>query len=240
MIPPLIDNRNLPLVLLGGTLCNARLWQPVIARLNVSSVTSLMVCGADSAREFSAQALEALPPRFCLAGFSLGAIAALQILADAPERIAGLALLSVNPFSDLPANAAVRRSAVDKAAAQGIGHWLTETLWPKYVAPQNQDNSQLHATIAQMAEECGMAVFTRQTEIAICRDDHRQALAAFAAPTLILNGQHDVICTPRHHQATAALNSRWLTHPSSGHFLPLEAPFWVADALRTWIKEILS
>jgi pimeloyl-ACP methyl ester carboxylesterase len=35
---------------------------------------------------------------FPLAGFSLGAIVALQMAADAPGRIAGLALLSVNPL----------------------------------------------------------------------------------------------------------------------------------------------
>ena len=35
---PLLDNTDLPLVLLGGTLCNARLWQPLIEWLIISAV----------------------------------------------------------------------------------------------------------------------------------------------------------------------------------------------------------
>lgn len=235
-----VNNHALPLVLLGGTLCNHRLWQPVIERLNVSCVTSMLTSGADTARDLSPRLLAALPPRFCLAGFSLGAMAALQMLADAPQRIAGLALLSVNPLGDPPANAVNRRLAVERASAQGLRRWLSDNLWEKYVAPANADNAGLYATVMTMAEECGLPTFAQQTEIAIHREDHRAALAAYREPTLILNGAHDVICTPQHHQAAteAAGHARWLTHRHSGHFLPLEAPDWVADSLHNWIKEI--
>lgn len=236
----LIENHNVPLVLLGGTLCNHRLWQPVIEQLNISCVSSYMVSGADSAPALSEKLLSILPPRFCLVGFSLGAIAALQMLADAPQRLAGLALLSVNPFSDLPANAISRRREVRLAAERGISRWLNEELWAKYVAPQHQDNPTLHKTIMTMAEECGLQAFARQTEVAISRVDHRSALATFPAPVLILNGALDPICTSEHHQAAAQAlpQARWLTQADSGHFLPLEAPAWVADALRNWMKEI--
>ncbi|MCT4713142.1 alpha/beta hydrolase [Enterobacteriaceae bacterium H11S18] len=233
------DNHDIPLVLLGGTLCNHRLWQPVIERLNVSQVTNIAVSGADSAQELSPRLLETLPPRFCVAGFSLGAMVALQMLAEAPERLAGLALLSVNPLADLPANAVGRRAAVSEAKALGAGRWVSEKMWQKYVAPEHLDDAGLHSVITTMADESGIEAFSRQTEIAISRADHRAALAAFSRPTLILNGAHDAICTPQHHQlaAEAAITARWLTHADSGHFLPLEAPDWVATALCTWIKE---
>lgn len=238
---PLLDNHRAPLILLGGTLCNHRLWQPVINAMNVSSVSSLTLSGAASAPAQARQLLSALPPRFCLAGFSLGAIVALQMLADAPQRLAGLALMSVNPFSDAPANAASRRAAVQEAVRQGTGNWLSATMWPRYVAPAHLDDRALHTTLAQMADECGNETFALQTEIAITRADNRAALAAYSAPTLILNGGCDGICTPQHHLAAAeaAPHARWITLPDSGHFLPLEAPLTVADALRNWIKETL-
>ncbi|MCT4717188.1 alpha/beta hydrolase [Enterobacteriaceae bacterium H18W14] len=238
---PRLDNHSVPLILLGGTLCNHRLWQPVINEMNVSSVSSLIISGAGSAPALAKQLLSALPPRFCLAGFSLGAIVALQMLANAPHRIAGLALLSVNPLSDAPANAAGRRAAVQDAARQGMGNWLSATMWPRYVAPVNLADPALHATITQMADESGNETFALQTEIAITRADNRAALKTFTAPTLILNGGCDDICTPQHHLAAAeaAPHARWITLPDSGHFLPLEAPNKVADALRNWIKEIL-
>ncbi|WP_244212691.1 alpha/beta fold hydrolase [Rahnella woolbedingensis] len=236
---PLLDNQDVPLVLLGGTLCNARLWQPVIGLLNVSSVQTVTVCAADSAAALSQQLLTVLPPRFYLAGFSLGAIVALEMMAQAPERLAGLALLSVNPLSDAPANAASRRAAVQDAARQGVGPWLSTTLWSRYVAPDRLDDAVLHHTIVQMAQECGTETFARQTEIAITRADHRAALSAFTAPVLVLSGAHDVICTAEHHQAVtcAAPRARWLTLADSGHFLPLESPQAVATALRHWIQE---
>ncbi|MFB0712779.1 alpha/beta fold hydrolase [Buttiauxella noackiae] len=236
---PVLENHDAPLILLGGTLCNERLWLPVIEPLNVSHFCSVSLDGADSAETLANQLLEILPPRFCLAGFSLGAIVALQMVALAPERIAGLALLSVNPLSCPQDSVAGRRTAVREAASLGITRWLTENLWPRYVAPHRLDDAALHRTIVQMAEECGIETFAWQTEVAISRKDHRASLASFTAPTLILNGAHDVICTPSHHQAVAEAvpHARWITLPESGHFLPLESPHHVAIAMRNWIQE---
>ncbi|RPH27790.1 alpha/beta hydrolase [Buttiauxella warmboldiae] len=239
---PLLENHDAPLILLGGTLCNGRLWQPLIEQLNVAHYSCVTLSGGDSAHALATQLLEVLPPRFCLAGFSLGAMVALQMVALAPERISGLALLSVNPFSDLPENAVNRRMAVREARKAGMTRWLSENLWPKYVAPHRLDDAALHHTIMQMAEECGIEIFARQTEVAITRTDHRAALASFMAPMLILNGAHDAICTPQHHYAlaTAAPHARWITLPESGHFLPLEAPQRVAIAMRNWIQESIQ
>ncbi|MCA1923872.1 alpha/beta fold hydrolase [Buttiauxella noackiae] len=236
---PLLENHHAPLILLGGTLCNARLWQPLVEQLNVSHVSCVTISGADCANAVASQLLEVLPARFCLAGFSLGAMVALQMVALAPERIAGLALLSVNPLCDLPENAPVRRAAVAQAARAGLARWLTENLWVKYVAPHRLDDAALYNTIIQMAKETGIDTFAQQTEIAISRTDRRSALAAFRSPTLILNGAYDVICTPHHHQAVAeaAPYARWITLPDSGHFIPLEAPQLAAIAMRNWIQE---
>lgn len=236
---PLLDNTDIPLVLLGGTLCDAALWQPVLQRLNLTATMCITPCGADSAPETAQRLLRALPPRFRLAGFSLGAIVALQMVADAPQRLDGVALLSVNPLADAPENADSRREAVRQAQAQGIGAWLTHHLWPRYVAPHRLDNASLHHTIISMAQNFTPEAFAGQTEIAITRRDNRAALASFAGPILMMNGAADVICTPRHHQALQECvpRARWLTVNHSGHFLPLEAPDEVARALHQWLTE---
>lgn len=239
--PQLIHNSHLPLVLIGGTLCNVRLWQPLIDRLNPSAVICLTLSGAESAPAASRQLLAILPPRFLLAGFSLGAIVALQMAADEPERLAGLALLSVNPLADRPENAAARRAAVLAARAQGHGRWLSSTLWEKYVAPASIDNRALHDTLCLMAQETDSDTFARQTEIAISRRDNRGALGSLACPVLILNGEQDPICTPYHHQQTAesTRGARWFTLPCAGHFFVLESVDEAAAPLRQWILESL-
>ena len=238
----LIDNSDLPLVLIGGTLCNARLWQPLIAQLNVPVVVCVTLTRDDTAQAASRRLLDTLPPRFLLAGFSLGAIVALQMTADAPGRLAGLALLSVNPLADRPENALGRRDAVETARGQGHGSWLSSNLWRNYVAPANQDNQALHDLLCLMAGETESETFTRQTEIAISRCDNRGALSRFTGPVLILNGEHDPICTPEHHRlaAASAVNAMWRTLSSAGHFFVLESADCAAVPLRQWIKESLK
>ncbi|EMH4165362.1 alpha/beta hydrolase [Pluralibacter gergoviae] len=240
--PTLIENSDLPLVLIGGTLCDARLWQPLIARLNPAAVICLSLTADASAQAASARLLKILPPRFMLAGFSLGAIVALQMAADAPQRLAGLALLSVNPLADRPENAPARRAAVQAAREQGHGKWLSASLWSKYVAPASLGNRALHDTLCQMAQETDSDTFARQTGIAISRSDNRAALEALPCPVLILNGEHDPICTPEHHQlaAASAPRARWVTLQSAGHFFVLEAAGEAAAPLRQWIMESLK
>lgn len=239
---PLLDNTDLPLVLLGGTLCNARLWQPVTERLNVTTVLSITLTGAESAKQASERLLGMLPPRFLLAGFSLGAIVALQIAADAPERLNGLTLISANPLPVAPDTLASRREAVRAARALGVADWLASSLWQSYVAPSRLSDPPLQEVICRMAQECGIETFARQTDIAIHRQDNRGAWSALTCPTLLLNGAQDVICTPHHHQLLAAGNPNvtWHTVEAGGHFIPLEAPDEIAPPLRQWITECIQ
>jgi len=242
MTSPLIDNSDVPLVLIAGTLCNARLWQPLIAQLNVSAVICLTLSSDASAEVSSRRLLHILPPRFLLAGFSLGAIVALQIAADAPERLAGLALLSVNPLADRPENAVVRRAAVRTAREQGHGEWLAATLWHQYVAPCSLSNRKLQDLLCLMAQETDPDTFARQTEMAISRRDNRDALGLLTCPVLILNGEFDPICTLAHHRlvADSLPDATWLTLSSSGHFFVLEAADKAAVPVKKWIKESLN
>lgn len=110
---------TLPLVLLPGTLCDARLFAPVLERLPRVATLLPSLVGATTAPDMAKKLLAELPDRFVLAGFSLGGIVALEMVAQAPERIAGLALLDTTARPDPEANHRVRRSAAEAARRDG-------------------------------------------------------------------------------------------------------------------------
>ncbi|WP_350261285.1 alpha/beta hydrolase [Pantoea sp. BJ2] len=228
---------SLPLVLLGGTLCDGALWQPLCRHLPQQPMIIPEMSGADSAKQLAAQLLTDLPARFLLVGFSLGALVALEMQAQAAQRIAGLALLAVNPLADAPVNAAGRIALLDRAAKNGMRS-VIEQLWPRYVHASRLADRELLGALVTMAERSSVERFRQQTAIAIQRRDLRHTLPALQAPLLILNGDSDAICTPEHHHllVKAAPAARHITLEQCGHFLLLEQPQACARALQTWIK----
>lgn len=92
-----------PLVLLPGMMCDGRLFGPQIAAFGLSRAIHLPpIGGHDSMAALAAEVLAHAPPRFALAGLSMGGILAMEIMARAPERVERLALLDTNPRAELP------------------------------------------------------------------------------------------------------------------------------------------
>ncbi|WP_459618703.1 alpha/beta fold hydrolase [Bordetella sp. 2513F-2] len=229
----------LPLVLLGGTLCDEALWQPM---LQAAPRLAARACVADYSPHASAQAaaqdlLRTLPPRFAVAGFSLGGFVALALQARAPGRVAALSLIATNARADAPANAQARRQAVADAARVGVGAYVRRALWPSYVAPGRLHDASLQAGIAAMAERVGLETFRRQVDIALSRPDSLPRLPAIDVPTLIVSGEHDVLnpADRQREMAQGIPGSRWIALPDVGHFVPLEAPGMLAGALQAWL-----
>ncbi len=85
------------LVLLPGALCDERLFAHQVEHLaDIASVAVGEVATADTITGMAAAVLDRAPPRFALAGLSLGGLVAIEIMRIAPERISKLALLDTN------------------------------------------------------------------------------------------------------------------------------------------------
>jgi len=103
----------LPLVLVPGLLCSARLYAPQIAAL--WPFGPVMV--ADHRRDadmgaIAARILADAPPRFALAGLSMGGHISFAMLRLAPERIAKLALLDTSARPDSADQSAGREKLI--------------------------------------------------------------------------------------------------------------------------------
>lgn len=226
-----------PLVLLPGTLCDARVFALLLARLPGVSARVPVLEGAETTAEMAERLLAGLPPRFALGGFSLGGILALEMIAWAPERVTRLALLDTTARPDLPERATERRNAVARAAELGLERYAGDKLWSLYVAEDGRADAANRALVAAMAVELGIEAFRRHSEFAILRADSRPRLPAIAVPTLVLCGEHDRLCPPALHReiAEAVPGSRLVVVPRAGHFALIERPDAVADAFRGWL-----
>lgn len=225
------------LVMIPGTLCDKRLFERQMRKLR----SDVKVVRVDwSHLRQSADPMEALlqnlPPRFALAGFSLGGLWAVQLLARAPERVERLALIASN------AEASSRR--VQRRSERLWRLWqmqgptaVARACKPNYFHHRRQ--RQLHAGLVRdMALATPARVAKAQFDWAGKRPEGLQVLSKSAAPTLLVSGERDRLC-PRALQrriVEVAPSTRWVEIPRCGHFLPLEAPSRLSSLLMTWLE----
>lgn len=231
----MIDDR-LPLLLLPGTLCDARVFAPILP--SDRSAVAADLTGEEDLDVLADAVLAAAPDRFIALGFSLGGIVALEIAARAPDRVAGMVLIATNPRAVPAAQHAERRaqilSTADPVALIG------EVLWPGYVHPDRIGDSHLHEIVCAMARDCPPGTFRRQTEIALSRVDSRARMRGYTMPVLVLTGAGDTVA-PSETQlelATGLPNVRIVSIPDAGHFVSLEQPHACALALKDWLAEL--
>lgn len=234
---PIMNYPRLPLLLLPGTACDDRVFAPVIERLGDYPVVIGHMDGARTMPDLAAAILASAPPRFLLAGFSLGGICAFEMIARQPERIAKLCLIDTTARPDPPANAEVRHKAVRDARENGMDGYILDA-WQRLVAPVNADDMALRETIVAMARDCGPDRLAEQADVAIFREDSRPRLSAITQPTLVLAGVHEQVCPLDAQDEIVAgiAGSELHLVADAGHFAPLENPAAVALHLKRWLE----
>ena len=180
---------SLPIVLVPGLNCSARLYAEQIPALwRFGPVTVADHTRDDSMTAIAARILAAAPPRFALVGLSMGGYIALEIMRQAPQRVAKLALLDTGSRPETPEQTARRRPRIELAKA---GHMteVADVQFPLFVHPSRHGDQSLRNLTRSMAEETGAEAFLRQEQAIIGRPDARKGLAAIKCPTLVLVGR---------------------------------------------------
>ena len=210
-----------------GTLCDARLFAPLIARLGGDGVV-VPLDGASVASAADAL-IDAAPPGSVAVGFSLGGFVVLEALRRAPEHFAGAVLIASHAEPDTPAAAAER--ARQAGLFERGSDALIDDLLPRVVAEGAGD--EVRDLIRAMAAGFDAAAFAAQAKIAASRGDSRGL--AHGVPSLVIAGTHDRLCPPERARATADGLGSDFAVVDTGHFAPLEAPAAVAAALAAWL-----
>lgn len=227
----------LPLVLLPGMMCDARLfWHQIGALGRRRAVQVAPLTDHDSVQALAAEVLAHAPPRFALAGLSMGGIVAMEMLAQAPDRIERLALMDTNPRAELPDVQANRARQIALAAEGRLDEVIRDEMKPNYLAPGRGQTAILDLCM-DMALSLGPEVFARQSHALRDRPDQTATLARFTGPALVLMGEQDRLCPLDRHQQMQGLlrNSRLVVIPEAGHLPVLEQPEATTDALQAWL-----
>jgi len=229
--------QSLPLLLLPGLTCTARLYTPQIAAL--WPFGPVMV--ADHRRDADMAAiakriLDNAPPRFALAGLSMGGYIAFAMLRQAPERIARLALLDTSARADTPEQTAGRKTQIAMAQSGRYGE-IADLSIPRYLNAAHQRDARLTGLVREMIAETGPEAFVTQLTAIMTRPDSRPLLGSIRCPTLVLVGDSDAATPPELNKeiADGIAGAKLSVIRDSGHLTTLEQPEAVNAALAEWL-----
>ena len=227
-----------PLLLLPGMMCDARLFGPQIEALSGSiPIMTAPMSARDSMVALASDVLDCAPPRFALAGLSMGGILAMEIVRQAPARVERLALLDTNPLAELDEVKARRAPQIAAVKAGGLRRVMRDEMKPNYLA-DSPDKSAILDLCMTMAMDLGPDVFVNQSIALRERVDQTETLRNFDRPALLLCGREDLLCPLERHELMHDLlpRSELVVIERAGHLPTLEQPTQTLLALSRWLE----
>ncbi|GAB5387297.1 MAG: alpha/beta hydrolase [Alphaproteobacteria bacterium] len=232
---------SLPVLLLPGLLNTERLWEYQVDTLperydcDVPDLT-----GAETITELAEMVLANAPGRFALIGLSMGGYVALEIMRQAPDRVAGLVLCCTSARPDDEPTLKRRKALID-LATRGRFRGVTPRLLPLLIAEDRLTDEAVTKPILSMAEEVGQAAFIRQQRAIMSRIDSRPSLSSIKCPTLIVSGEQDQLTPPDLQTEMSGLinGAEHVVLKDCGHLPPLEQPERLAVLFSNFLKTIL-
>jgi pimeloyl-ACP methyl ester carboxylesterase len=190
----------------------------------------------DDLAAIAARILADAPPRFALAGLSMGGYIAFAMLRQAPERIAKLALLDTSARPDRPEQKEAREKGIAMAEGGSFSE-VVDVLAPQFLHRDQRGDEALNRLIRDMAADTGADAFVRQVKAIMKRPDSRPLLPSIGCPTLVLVGDGDELTPPELSKEIAAgiPGARLVVVPHCGHLSTVEKPEDVNVALAEWL-----
>jgi pimeloyl-ACP methyl ester carboxylesterase len=229
---------SLAVVLVPGLNCSPRLYAAQLPALwRFGSVTIAEHTRDETMAAIAKRILGDAPPRFALVGLSMGGYIALEIMRQAPSRVAKLALLDTGARDDAPEAQERRRKNIAAAEAGGFDE-IVDLQFPLYVHPARAKDLVLKSEYLAMCREVGAGAYVRQQKAIMRRADSRPLLPTIRCPTLVLVGAQDEATPPAlsEEMAAAIPGARLVTVPDCGHLSTMERPEVVTRALVEWMS----
>lgn len=229
---------TIPILLVPGLNCTAEIYAHQVPALwRHGPVTVANHTSGASMSEIAAAVLSDAPPRFALAGFSMGGYIAFEIMRQASERVLKLALLDTSARPDSPEASEKRRSAI-ALTEQGKFSLVVSQSFPNAVHPDHVGSMELRALHTRMSMAVGPETYVRQQRAIIERVDSRPDLGSIKVPTLVVVGEADAITVPdmAHEMASGIAGAKLVVVPTAGHMALAEQHATVTAAMDEWLK----
>ncbi|MGI4779529.1 MAG: alpha/beta fold hydrolase [Janthinobacterium lividum] len=232
------------LVFLPGLACDARIWQSQLAAVAalphpIENSVSDVHTRHERIEAMAAAVLAEHAGPLILCGTSMGGMVAMEAARQAPERIAGLALLGTNPRPETPDMFRLRESAIGMFE-RGNARELIEFNSVFAFHPAQVTDKALLRRYVELVLDAGVDQLVRQNRAVMHRPDARKHLSALRCPVLVLCGDGDRLTPPDCSQEIADLvphaELRFL--PQCGHMLTMEKPALVNTALLDWLERV--
>jgi pimeloyl-ACP methyl ester carboxylesterase len=229
---------TMPILLIPGLVSSPRIFGPVMPALwRLGPVTVANHIRDDNMGAIARRILAEAPPRFALAGHSMGGYIAFEIMRQAPARVARLALVNTQARPDTAEATARRQGMIARVRSGGYRSVLDE-LFLGFVHPSRQDDAALRQLVYDMGDDIGPEAFIRQQTAIFSRPDSRPTLAWIKCPTLVLTGDQDntIPNALSMEMAGGIPGAKLVVLPNCGHLPQVEQPQATADALTEWLR----
>lgn len=207
-------------------------WQPVVASPHTDP-SSLRI------EDMAALLLRQHPGRLILCGASMGGMVAMEAARQAPERVAGLALLGTTARPETSEMRQLREQAIALFEAGRV----REVIEPNVAMAFHPLQAAQPALVQRYLEfvlGAGAEQLIRQNIAVIHRPDARLHLPRMTCPVLVLAGDADQLTPPDCAEEIARLTPGSSLHriPECGHMLTMEKPDQVNALLNAWLQTI--
>jgi pimeloyl-ACP methyl ester carboxylesterase len=227
-----------PLILIPGLLCDEDLWRDQLSALTPVADVSITMEQTKHATVggIVAAILATAPPRFALAGLSMGGMIALDLVRRAPDRVTRLALLDTTARANTEDELKIRagRIALVQAGHVDIMYGLQLS---RFMPMTRLGDLTLVDRALKMMRRVGAGTFIRQEKAVMGRIDSRPSLAVIDCQTLVLCGRQDA-ATPlalSEEIAAAIKGAQLQVIENCGHLSTMERPDEVNRALLAWL-----
>lgn len=228
-----------PVYFLPGTMCDQRMWQPMLASLDVNiEAHFLAIPLRDSIEAIVDDIVLKLPKTAVnLVGFSLGGYLAAALALRYPERVLNLIVIANMPCALPDAEVKERTRTINWLKTHGY-KGIPKKRVLNLLDPSHENNHAIISIIQQMDADFGGQVLTQQLKATTLRENLFELLPQLSVNKYFCVGESDTLVSLNalvDYTQTDRL-AQLMILPKTGHMLPLESPIACANWLETILK----